>query len=189
MWRWETLDSFMQHDVQELCRVVSPLKVSQRIWVCSCMHLKYLPVYYSWLFVSASGQCGKQNERHLCWGNHPQALQRKDGGMFSLWLLEEKKLHWLCRKEAKEWLRMRKRASHMAFTWSERCVHETNNVHIIWTGQFNTHRTPFHCLSSPNYCKCVNWPHQVVMNSSLRISQCISEHIYTKEKVFAASPT
>lgn len=32
------------------------------------------------LLLPASGQRGKQNERHLRRGNHSQALQRKDGG-------------------------------------------------------------------------------------------------------------
>lgn len=32
------------------------------------------------LCVAASGQCREQNERHVCGRNHPQALQREDGG-------------------------------------------------------------------------------------------------------------
>lgn len=67
--RWETLDSFMQHDVQELCRVVSntccvKIKISFII-----APFTLLQNYLRWCCLTVvAGQHGKQDERHMCWG-------------------------------------------------------------------------------------------------------------------------
>lgn len=71
----------MQHDVQELCRVVSsPTPAVKDVGVSKRMRTEFL-CDNACLCATASGQCREQNERHLCRRNHPQALQREDGGM------------------------------------------------------------------------------------------------------------
>lgn len=42
------------------------------------------------LLLAAPGQRGKQNEGHLCRGNHSQALQREDGGKSNIISLVER---------------------------------------------------------------------------------------------------
>ena len=95
--RWETLDSFMQHDVQELCRVVSWILYSKHMLIndtseCSHVHRNQIsshrnrrwhcktPARCCELFgsfiiienfsIAVAGQHGKQNEGHMCWWNH-----------------------------------------------------------------------------------------------------------------------
>lgn len=74
----------MQHDVQELCRVVSsPTPAVKDVGVSKCLRAGFLSDD-ACLCATASGQCREQNERHLRRRNHPQALQREDGGTLPL---------------------------------------------------------------------------------------------------------
>lgn len=78
----------MQHDVQELCRVVSFLYTFKKVLYAQWTTADsiYFFCVYACVRTAAPGQRREQNERHLCWGNNPKALQRKDGGMSSLFL-------------------------------------------------------------------------------------------------------
>lgn len=74
----------MQHDVQELCRVVSsPTPAVKDVGVSKRLRAGFLSDD-ACLCATASGQCREQNERHLRRRNHPQALQREDGGTLPL---------------------------------------------------------------------------------------------------------
>lgn len=97
--RWETLDSFMQHDVQELCRVVScPISMDPVEsfsfnfnllikWRISHVRLNEHDCFVI-VPILVVGQCREQDERNMCGGYYPKALPREDGGKspgLSLW--------------------------------------------------------------------------------------------------------